>query len=99
MNGERLEAVLARLYTDEAYRAAFLANPREAARAEGLSEADGEGLAAIDKDGLELAADSHARKRRAKGSVKGPVPPAGKALPGMRALRALVSRLRRLVPG
>ncbi len=42
-NEERLEAVLARLYTDEAYRTAFLASPEEAARAEGLDATDCEG--------------------------------------------------------
>ena len=72
-NEERFEAVLARLYTDEAYRTAFLASPEEAARAEGLDATDCEALAAIDREGLDMAAASYARKRQMKaGSGKPP---------------------------
>lgn len=59
----RLEAFLARLYTDEAARAAFAADRRGEALRAGLDPADVDALAAIDTVGLELAADSFARKR------------------------------------
>lgn len=59
----RLEAFLANLYTDEAARAAFLADPRAEALRAGLDPADADALAAVDTLGLELAADSFARKR------------------------------------
>jgi hypothetical protein len=59
------EAFLARIYVEAEARARFLADPRgEAARA-GLDAAEEEALAAIDRVGLRLAADSFARKRSA----------------------------------
>ena len=58
-----LEAYLARLYTDTSARACFLANPRAAAMAEGVSAADADALCYIDKTGLQMAADSYAHKR------------------------------------
>jgi hypothetical protein len=59
-----IEAFLARLYVDAAFRARFLADPvGEAARA-GFDRATAERLARIDRVGLELAAESFARKRR-----------------------------------
>jgi hypothetical protein len=63
----RLERFLARLYTDPAVRAAFLADPRAVALAAGLSEEDADALARIDRVGLELAADSFERKRTRRG--------------------------------
>jgi hypothetical protein len=59
-----LEAFLARLYTDGALRTRFLADPRAEAVRAGLAEADAEALVAIDREGLALAADSVAHKRR-----------------------------------
>lgn len=59
----RVEAFLARLYTDAGARAAFAADPRGEALRAGLDPADADALAAIDALGLELAADSFARKR------------------------------------
>ena len=59
----RLEAYLARLYTDAAARDAFLADPRGEARRAGLAEDDVAALEAIDRTGLELAAASFAHKR------------------------------------
>ena len=58
----RLEAFLARLYTDEHLCRAVLEDPR----APGLNLADDERalLATIDRVGLELAARSFAAKRR-----------------------------------
>jgi uncharacterized protein (UPF0276 family) len=59
-----LEAFLARLYTDPALRAGFLADPGAVARAAGLGEDDARQLAVLDRDGLALTADSLAAKRR-----------------------------------
>lgn len=61
-----IESFLARLYVDERLRARFLADPRGEARRAGLDDAAVEKLAAIDREGLELAAESFARKRRVK---------------------------------
>lgn len=74
MSTAGVEAVLARLYTDAAFRARFLASPGRACV--GLDLTDGElaQLAAIDRDGLELACASLARKRAAQ-------PPARRAWP------------------
>jgi hypothetical protein len=63
VTAESLEAFLARLYTDPAARAAFLIDPRGEARGAGLSPAQADALADLDRLGLELAADSFARKR------------------------------------
>lgn len=65
MNTATLESFLARLYTDDALRRDFLAQPQAVARAAGLDEATTEQLVAIDREGLQLAADSYARKRAA----------------------------------
>jgi hypothetical protein len=59
------ETYLARIYTDREERARFLADPRARAEALGLSSAECDALAAIDRDGLALAADSFERKRHA----------------------------------
>jgi len=57
---------LARLYTDAALRARFLARPYEEALAAGFDEARARELATIDAEELALAAESFAKKRRAK---------------------------------
>ncbi len=57
------EAYLARIYTDDAERALFLADPRGRALAADLSPAESDALAAIDRDGLVLAAASFDKKR------------------------------------
>lgn len=58
-----LEALLARLYTDEMLRRAFLADPLAVARAQGLGEGTARALCNIDRDGLELNARSLAATR------------------------------------
>ena len=60
------EAFLARLYVDADLRARFLADPEGEARRAGLDQATAERLASIDRLGLELAAESFARKRERK---------------------------------
>ncbi|MBK9065024.1 MAG: hypothetical protein IPL89_17865 [Acidobacteria bacterium] len=57
------EGYLARLYTNEAERALFLADPRGRAAAAGLAAAEIDALEAIDRDGLALAVQSFERKR------------------------------------
>jgi len=66
MSAQRLEAALALLYTDEQAREAFCAAPRAWARGLGLDEGEVEALAAIDRDGLAMAARSYAAKREAR---------------------------------
>jgi hypothetical protein len=65
MSAAALEAFLARLYTDEPLRRAFLDRPEPVARAAGLDEAAVAQVAQMDLEGLVLAADSFARKRAA----------------------------------
>ena len=66
MTSPAFEAFLAKLYVDAQFRIAFLNDPRAAAKREGLSEAECEALANIDRHGLELAAHSFAAKRERK---------------------------------
>jgi len=63
MSGPAFEAFLARLYVDADFRAAFLADQTGFARGAGLAESEVAALAAIDRQGLLLAADSFAHKR------------------------------------
>ena len=63
MSTPAFEAFLARLYTDAAARARFLAEPEAEACRAGLSPDQCRALAAIDRTGLEMAARSLARKR------------------------------------
>lgn len=63
MNAAALEAFLARLYTDEGLRRAFLARPDEVLRSAGLDESTQQALRRIDREGLVLAAHSLAARR------------------------------------
>ena len=60
------EAFLARLYVDAELRARFLADPVGEALRAGLDRATAERLEAIDREGLELAAESVAAKKKAR---------------------------------
>ena len=71
MTGPAFEVVLARLYTDDAFRTRFLAAPWKVALAEGLTPAEADALAAIDLEGLELAAESFAKKQSSRGKKPG----------------------------
>jgi hypothetical protein len=66
MNAIAIENFLARLYTDARLRADFLGAPRVVALREGLGNEEAQSLEAIDRVGLELAADSYARKREGR---------------------------------
>lgn len=61
----RVEALLARLYTDTAARDRWLADPDGEGRQAGLDEAGLAAMRQLDRPGLELAAVSYARKRAA----------------------------------
>ena len=63
MSAQKFEAFLAKLYVDNQARSRFLSDSRREALAAGLTEADCAALDKIDWIGLELAADSFARKR------------------------------------
>ena len=76
MSSPALETFLARLYTDDALRAAFLLEPRAQALLHGLSPQEAEAMAAMDRVGLQMAAASYRSKR------------AGRAAHGLRAAPA-----------
>jgi hypothetical protein len=59
----KFEAFLAKLYVDDQTRSRFLVDPRREALSSGLAEDDCAALENIDLVGLELAANSLARKR------------------------------------
>jgi hypothetical protein len=54
---------LACLYTDEAMRTQFYSNPRPVTSLWGLSREQAQSVAGIDRNGLQLAAASFARKK------------------------------------
>jgi len=63
MHSSRLETFLARLFTDEKFREAFLDDARRAADAHELDAAERDAVLALDRPGLLLAARSYAAKR------------------------------------
>ena len=65
MSAQKLEAFLAKLYVDENARCRFLADPRGEASNAGLAADECAALDGLDLTGLELAAESFARKRAA----------------------------------
>ena len=78
MSSPALETYLARLYTDDALRAAFLLEPRAQALLHGLSPQEAEAMAAMDRVGLQMAAASYRSKlagRTAHGTRAGPAQP------------------------
>ncbi|MDN2697698.1 hypothetical protein O0882_15350 [Janthinobacterium sp. SUN073] len=85
MSSPALEIFLARLYTDEALRAAFLLEPRAQALQHGLSPQEAEAMAAMDRVGLQMAAASY-RSKRAGRAAHGP-----RASPAQRWWRRLLA--------
>ena len=63
MNPIALETFLAKLYTDQAARNSFLADPVRAAHDAGLEDDDISSLNEMDKVGMLMAAASYAHKR------------------------------------
>jgi hypothetical protein len=70
MSAAALETFLARLYTDADVRREFLADPRAVACRCGIAGGDLEAIVAIDRVGLELAAESYSLKRAAHGTKR-----------------------------
>ena len=68
MSSPSLEAYLAKLYTDDALRQAFLDAPQAQSVLHGLSPQEAETMAAIDRIGLQMAAASFQHKRAAHGA-------------------------------
>ncbi|WP_308921644.1 hypothetical protein [Janthinobacterium sp. J1-1] len=68
MSSPALEAYLAKLYTDDALRQAFLDAPQTQSVLHGLSPQEAEAMAAIDRIGLQMAAASFQHKRAAHGA-------------------------------
>lgn len=64
MSDSLLEGFLARLYVDEKARAKFLADPRGEAAKAGLTPEQIEDVVKIDREGLELLAESLKRKKQ-----------------------------------
>jgi hypothetical protein len=65
------EAFLARVYVDPEFREAFLRDPATEAMRAGLTGEQAASLAAIDREGLRLAAIGFAKKRKNKASPGG----------------------------
>jgi len=66
MNDRKMEKFLASLYVDAKLRARFLDAPREEAKRAGLNPEQCDAMAAIDRVGLKMAAQSFERKRKKK---------------------------------
>jgi hypothetical protein len=66
MSESRLEAFLARIYTDQNARKEFLANPSAVALKAGLEPNEIDAVVKIDRVGLELYARSLERKRESR---------------------------------
>ncbi len=64
MSDSLLESFLARIYVDEKARARFLADPRGEAAKAGLTAQQVEDVVKIDREGLELLAESLKRKKQ-----------------------------------
>ncbi len=64
MSSQRLEAILARLYTDRDFRERFLAGALAAAELEGLDDGERRAIEGIDRVGLRMMVESLAAKRR-----------------------------------
>jgi hypothetical protein len=70
MSAQRFESFLAKLYVDDQARSRFFADPRREALSAGLTPDECVALETIDLVGLELAAQSFARKRASAPSRK-----------------------------
>lgn len=64
MSAQTFETILARLYTNEAFRRSFLHDPETALLNADLSSSEKQDLLALDKAGLIMAARSFAHKRK-----------------------------------
>jgi hypothetical protein len=73
MSSVALETFLARLYTDAAARRRFNADPTGEAMRAGLLVAECQSLAACDRVGLEMAAESFEHKRAQHRKPRAPI--------------------------
>lgn len=80
MSSPALEACLAKLYTDDALRQAFLDDPQAQALLHGLTQEEAAAMAAIDRTGLQMAAASFHFKRAAHGGKVRPAQPSWRRL-------------------
>jgi hypothetical protein len=71
MSLQAIEILLARLYTDDRFRREFIADPRGTSIREGLTDADAASIASMEVSGIELAAESYARKRGSRRKPQG----------------------------
>ena len=71
MSAAAVEKLLARLFADAALRDEFLRDPRGVASGAGLDVDEVDAFAAIDRLGLEMAAESYERKRSERQPRKG----------------------------
>lgn len=71
MSAQGFEIVLARLYTDPAYRNRFLEAPEAALADQPLTDDERADLIAVDRAGLVMAAHSFDRKRLGRGKPEG----------------------------
>lgn len=69
MSAPAVERMLARLYSDEVYRRAFVDAPLDVAHRAGLDDDEAQALAAMDRCALALAAQSYAHKRAGRGRL------------------------------
>jgi len=69
MSAPRFESFLAKIYVDESARERFLADPRGEATRAGLAANEIDDLVNIDREGLEMFANSlkHKKARKAHG--------------------------------
>jgi hypothetical protein len=68
----RLETFLARIYVDADTRSRFLKSPREEAIAAGLSPAEVDAMEKIDRNGLQMTANSLMHRRQKRQSKSAP---------------------------
>ncbi|MGK5075595.1 hypothetical protein [Janthinobacterium sp. ZB1P44] len=76
MSSPALETYLARLYTDDAVREAFLLAPHAQALLHGLSPQEAEAMAAMDRIGLQMAVASYRAKRAGRAETGARATPA-----------------------
>lgn len=72
MSAQAVETLLARLYVDGMLRRRFNADAATVMREAGLDPQEAAAFANIDRAGLELAAESYARKRSERKGVPSP---------------------------
>jgi hypothetical protein len=70
MSALEIERTLARLYTDESFRRAFLGDPQRTLHGLDLTPQERGALAGLDRAGLVMAAASYRRKQAGRSSAR-----------------------------